>query len=185
MKVTAEMLKSEVYRKFKGDVRRWWQSLEDDRGQRAELRRCRTPTQVYVAPAYRDHFARILTETPFWLDGNEQEQAQEAKDMEWMLERLALPIGVLARARVLEHETHFAALFAQRGKGSPAMRDVRFRQLLAIPDGGFDALFTMLLRLVRLMDNVASLPGLLECGLFWNDTTRIRWAKEYYPNRVE
>ena len=185
MKLTTEMLKSEAYRKFKGDVRRWWQSLEDDRGQRAELRRCRTPTEVYVAPAYRDHFARILAGTPFWLDGNEREQAPEAKDMEWMLERLALPTGVLARARVLEHETHFAALFAQRGKGSPAMRDARFRQLLAIPDDRPDELFEMLARLVRLTDSAASLPGLLECGLFWNDRARIRWAKEYYPNRAE
>lgn len=163
-----EVLKSEA---FKGEVWRWWQSLEDDRGQRAELRRCCSPEEVYASSAYWDNLARRLGE-PFALD-------------EIDLLHLALPVGVLARARVLESGTHFAALFAQRGQGSPAMRDVRFRQLLAIPDDRPDDLFTMLLRFVRLMDNAASLPGLLECGLFWNDTTRICWAKEYYPNRAE
>ncbi len=185
MKITAAMLKSETFRSFKGEVRRWWQSLEDDRGERAELRRCRTPTEVYVAPAYRDHFPRILSENSFWLNGEEQKQSLEAKSLEGMLERLALPVGVLAHVRVLESGTHFAALFAHRGKGSPAMCDVRFRQLLAIPDDHPDELFVMLTRLVRLMDNAASLPGLLECGLFWNNVARIRWAKEYYSNRAK
>lgn len=168
MNLTPEMLRSE---KFKSEVWQWWQSLEEDRGQRAELRRCRSPEEVYVSAAYRDHLARRMGES-FALDEND-------------LLHLALPVGVLARARVLESGAHFAALFARRGKGSPAMRDVRFRQVLALPDDRFDDLFTMLTRLVRLMDNAASLPGLLECGLFWNDAARVRWAREYYPNRAE
>ncbi|MBQ7626713.1 MAG: type I-E CRISPR-associated protein Cse2/CasB [Rhodocyclaceae bacterium] len=173
MNLTPEMLRSE---EFKNVLWHWWQSLEDDRGQRAELRRCRSPEEVYVSAAYRDHLVRRLEEF-----ARQEKIALDEND----LLRLALPVGVLARARVLESGTHFAALFARRGKGSPAMRDVRFRQVLALADGSFDALFTMLTRLVRLMDNAASLPGLLECGLFWNDATRVRWAKEYYPNRAE
>lgn len=173
MNLTPEMLRSE---EFKNVLWHWWQSLEDDRGQRAELCRCRSPEEVYVSAAYRDHLVRRLEEF-----ARQEKIALDEND----LLRLALPVGVLARARVLESGTHFAALFARRGKGSPAMRDVRFRQVLALADGSFDALFTMLTRLVRLMDNAASLPGLLECGLFWNDATRVRWAKEYYPNRAE
>ena len=167
MNLTAKMLGSE---EFKGVVRRWWQSLEKDRGQRAELCRCRSRADVYCSPSYRDHLARRLGE-PFALDEND-------------LLHLALPVGVLARARVLESgDIHFAALFAKRGKGSPAMRDERFRRLMVIRDDRPDELFTMLTRFVRLMDNVASLPGLLECGLRWDDQARILWAREYYSNR--
>ena len=167
MNLTAKMLGSE---EFKREMRRWWRSLEKDRGQRAELRRCRSREEVYVSAAYRDHLAQWVGES-FALDEND-------------LLHLALPVGVLARARVLESgDIHFAALFAKRGQGSPAMRDVRFRRLLAIPDDRPDELFTMLTRFVRLMDNVASLPGLLECGLRWDDQARILWAREYYSNR--
>lgn len=168
MNLNAELLKSED---FKGMVRHWWQSLADDRGQRAELCRCRNWAEVYISSAYRDHLAA-------------QMQASFALD-EKDLERLALPAGVLARVRTLESGVHFATLFARHGGGSPAMRDVRFRRLLAIPDGKTDELFTMLVRLVRLMDNAAALSGLLEAGRFWNDQTRIRWAKEYYPHRAQ
>lgn len=168
MNLTPEMLRSE---EFKNVLWHWWQSLEDDRGQRAELRRCRSRAGVYISPAYRDHLARRLGEN-FDLD-------------EIDLLHLALPVGVLARARVLEHDTHFAALFAKRGKGSPTMRDERFRRLMVIRDDRADELFTMLTRLVRLMDGAVCLPGLLECGLFWNDAARVRWAREYYPNRAE
>ena len=38
-------------------VREWWVSLQDRRGDRAELRRCRTPDAVAFVPAY--HRLRI------------------------------------------------------------------------------------------------------------------------------
>lgn len=168
MNSKAEVLKSE---KFKTAVWQWWQTLDKDRGQRAELRRCSSWAEVYISAAYRDHLAA-------------QMQASFALD-EKDLACLALPAGVLAHARSLEKGLHFAKLFAQRGSGSPAMRDVRFRRLLAIADDKTDELFVMLVRLVWLMDDTAALPGLLEIGRFWNDQSRIRWAKEYYPNRVQ
>ncbi|MCR5220679.1 MAG: type I-E CRISPR-associated protein Cse2/CasB [bacterium] len=146
----------------------WWKSLQDNRGQRAELCRCRKPEEVYISAAFRDS----------WADGDRKFSLDEDA-----LEALALPIGVLAHARTLE-TGHFAKLFAQRGKGSPAMRDVRFRRLMEIPDDRRDELFTMLVRFVRLMDDAASPQGLLDLSVFWNDLTRVAWAKAYYPNRT-
>ncbi len=168
MNLTAAVLRSE---EFRSTLRRWWQSLQEDRGQRAELCRCRSWAEVYISAAYRDHLAAQVQKS-FGLD-------------EADLACLALPAGVLAHARLLERGLHFATLFAQRGSGSPAMRDVRFRRLLAIADDKTDELFAMLLRLVRLMDDTAALPGLLEIGRFWNDQARINWAKAYYPNRAQ
>lgn len=154
----------------------WWHSLDDDRGQRAELRRAKTPAEVYISPAYRDGIVRNLTQ--FALTESE-------------LERLALPIGVLARVRNLTSGSHFAALFGTRGKGSPAMRDVRFRRLLAIAndntdgmDENRDELFRMLVRMVRLTDDTATLNGLIKGGIWWNDVTKREWARQYYTHRT-
>lgn len=149
-------------------VEAWWHSLgSSDRGQRAELRRARSRTEVYVSPAFRNGLVDKLAK--YELAEND-------------LERLALPAGVLANARRLG-ASHFGAVFAREGKGSPDMRDVRFRKLLAVGDDEYDELYRMLVRLVRLADGAASLNGLIRDTVYWNDKARLNWAKAYYPNR--
>lgn len=148
-------------------VEAWWHSLEKDRGQRAELRRARNRTEAYVSPAYRNGLAEKLA---------------EFKLSEPDLERLALAAGVLANARTL-YKGHFAAVFAREGKGSPDMRDVRFRKLLAVGDDEYDELYGVLVRFVRMCDGKASLGGLIRDTRHWNDAARMQWATEYYPNR--
>jgi CRISPR system Cascade subunit CasB len=153
---------------FWNAVDEWWHSLgSSDRGQRAELRRARSRTEVYVSPAFRNGLVYKL---------------ERFELAETDLERLALPAGVLAHGRKLR-TSHFGAVFAGEGKGSPDMRDVRFRKLLAVGDDEYDELYRMLVRLVRLTDGAASLNGLVRDTLRWNDRARLNWAKAYYPNR--
>ncbi|KAB1442875.1 type I-E CRISPR-associated protein Cse2/CasB [Pseudodesulfovibrio senegalensis] len=148
-------------------VESWWHGLDKDRGQRAGLRRAKSRTEVYVSPAYRNGLVEKLAR--FELDEPD-------------LERLALAAGVLAKARHLR-KGHFAAVFAREGKGSPDMRDVRFRKLLAVEDGEYDELYRMLVRFVDMCGGAASLGGLIRHTMYWNDQARMNWAREYYPNR--
>lgn len=153
---------------FWKDVEAWWLTLgSSDRGQRAELRRARSRTEIYVSPAFRNGL----------VDKLERFELTEAD-----LERLALPAGVLAHAARLS-TAHFGAVFAREGKGSPGMRDVRFRKMLAVGDDEYDDLYRMFVRLVRLTDGAASLNGLVRNTVYWNDKARLEWAKAYYPNR--
>lgn len=148
-------------------VETWWGSLKEDRGQRAELCRARSRTDVFIAPAFRNGLVPRLAK----FELNEHD-----------LERLALAAGVLANARKLR-KGHFATVFAREGKGSPDMRDVRFRKLLAIGDNEYDELYRMLVRFVRICDDTAALGGLIRNTMNWNDKARMEWAKQYYPNR--
>lgn len=154
--------------KFWDSLNNWWASLEHDRGQRAALRRAETPEEVFIASAFWRGPVAALTRGGFTLPENE-------------LECLALPIGVLAHAKTLAPgEQHFARLLGQSDKGGEAVRDARFRKLLAVGDEDRTGLFRMLLRLMRMLDDRAELKSLVIAGFDWNDDTRRKWARQYY-----
>lgn len=156
---------------FLGDPRFWevveasWKDLDDNRGNRAELRRARTPTEIFASPAYQRGFVARLFAGGIALDVH-------------ALQRLALPIGVLAHAKGLVHESHFARQLARSDKGSQQVRDVRFRRLLAVQDR--DELYVMLIRLLRYLGSEADVKSLVSGGYWWNDNTRRQWASFYY-----
>ena len=92
------------------------------------------------------------------------------------------PWGVLSHVKSgrLVSQGHFAWLLAKSEKGDKEVRDVRFRRLLSINDYDRDALYLMLVRLVRYLDGTAELKSLVEGGYWWNEHTRRYWAYNYY-----
>lgn len=157
---------------FWGALRAWHTGLKNDRGQRAELRRCKTLTDVFTSRAFWRGPVPMLRQAGFELDSRD-----------W--ERLALPLGVLAWAETLdEKHTDFPVLLARDDKGSENVRDVRFRKLLSVGDNERDALYDMLRRLVRLLRGKADLRSLVEGAYYWNDQTRRWWAEKYYSTHT-
>jgi len=146
-------------------VEETWAELEENRGNRAELRRAKTPTEVFVSAAYQRGFVRRLYAKGIVLDVH-------------ALQRLALPMGVLAHAKRLARGSHFARQLAQAGSGSQQVHDVRFRRLLAVQDR--DDLYLMLIRLLRYLGGEADPESLVKGGYWWNDNTRRQWAAYYY-----
>ena len=151
---------------FQATLREWHAALYENRGERAELRRAKTPAEVCISRAYHRGIvarwrARGITLSP------------EA------LRALALPVGVLAHAKALRGE-HFAALFATHKGGSQEAKDARFIKLLHVPDDDPDLLYRSLLRLVRLMEYTAEPLFLVLGATCWNETTRLDWAMHYY-----
>jgi CRISPR system Cascade subunit CasB len=58
------------------------------------------------------------------------------------------------------------------------VRDVRFRRLMAVDDR--DELFTMLGRLIRLLDDRVKPESLVQGTFFWSENIKRRWALQYY-----
>jgi len=162
MKSSGIFLKNEV---FWETVLEWFDDLASNRGNRAELRRAKTPFEVYVSSAFQRDFRQRLRQKGILLSEEEAE-------------RLAPGIGVLAHAKNLLQEGHFAKQLATTDKGSQEVRDVRFRKLLAVEKR--DELFTMLVRLTKYLDSKVDPKSLIQGAFWWNDTTRKNWAATYY-----
>jgi CRISPR system Cascade subunit CasB len=155
--ITAKRSQGERSR-FEATVGRWWRSLDERRGDRAELRRARTPAEVIFVPGYH-RLAREL-------------QA-DARD-----ERLAAIAGVLAHVERDDASRSFAAQMAVEHGGKARVSGLRFRRLLAIDD--LAELQAALVRMIHLLDRTAPVADLSRAVRWWNDQTKKRWAVDYY-----
>lgn len=142
-------------------VRRWWAMLDERRGDRAELRRARTPSAVAFLPAYHG-FIRELRWAGIHLNR----------------ESAAVITGVIAHVQRDETARSFARQLATEHNGKARVSGLRFRRLLAIDD--LAELQTSLVRVVRLLDRTASVGDLADSIRWWNDRTKKRWASDYY-----
>lgn len=139
----------------------WWQDLDDNRGDRAELRRCSTLTEVAFTPAYhRLRFALM-------------------KCGQVNAEALALVAGLAARVKNnLPGNTLAEQMATGKADGSAKVSGLRFRRLLKVK--GQDELYTALARVMALLGGSVNLQSLVESAYYWNDRTRKQWAFEYY-----
>jgi CRISPR system Cascade subunit CasB len=148
-----------------GVVMKWWGELEEHRGDRAELRRCRSPAEVVFVPA----FYRLKAMMP--------------ESMNTM--HLAAVAGILSHVEAhLDGTARTAELFAHpKERGStPRVSELRFRRLLRVPDYSYDELYPMMTRLLRQIDRKAHLPSLIPAIYWWNSLTKRRWAESYYEH---
>jgi len=139
----------------------WWQSLNDNRGDRAELRRCSTLAEVAFTPAY--HKLRLAV----------------GKFGSVNADGLALVAGLAARMKSDVRGDALAEQMATgKSDGSARVSGLRFRRLLKIKER--DDLFTAMGRVVALLGGTANLQSLANSVYFWNDRTRKQWAFDYY-----
>jgi len=143
----------------------WHAKLQDSRGDRAMLRRAKTPEDVLFAPAYHRGLVNLLRKADIGL-------SQQS------IERLALPAGILANAKTLVPGPHVARMLAQAERLEERMRDARFRRLLLIEDR--DRLYTACLRLVRYLDGIVEPRSLVIGTFYWNTRAKRDWARNYY-----
>lgn len=139
----------------------WWASLDEKRGDRAELRRCATLTEVAFTPAYH-RLRQILCHYGAVHDDG-----------------LALIAGLAARVKSNTTDGTFAEQMAS-GKADDSARvsGLRFRRLLKIKDQ--EDLFPALGRAIALIDGGANLSSLIQSVYCWNDRSRKQWAFDYY-----
>lgn len=141
----------------------WWRKLEDNRGDRAELRHCKNLIEVAFTPAYH----RLRLELMQY--GNVDNEG------------LALVAGLLSHVKPPNDGTaKFAEQMAQSKNTSESAKvsGLRFRRLLKIKTK--DKLFPALIRIISLLGNSANLISLAESVYYWNENTRKKWAFDYY-----
>ena len=172
--MSSQLLQSIRDKKLQMLLLNWWKTLEDNRGIRAELRRAKTPFDVYVSNAFRRGLVSFLEGKGIELEEKE-------------LERLALPVGVLAHAKEVtfssSKDKRFAHLLASEEQGKENVCDVRFRRLLSVDPANRDDLYIMLIRLVRMTGGKIILNGFVSGACFWNDKTKRIWAQDYYSKK--
>ncbi|MES9856065.1 MAG: type I-E CRISPR-associated protein Cse2/CasB [Sedimenticola sp.] len=137
----------------------WWQGLENNKGIRAELRRCGTPDAVIFHPAFQRLCQRLKPEP--------QEQQQ-----------LARVVGLLAHVR----HTTTQKLAYQMAGSPPIVSELRFRRLLQRDPND---LYGAMIRILRMLDHKANLQDLISSIFYWGDNVRKAWAFDYFPNTPE
>ncbi len=152
------------YPKEKGILEDWWRGFEENSGDRAALRRCKSAAEVAFIP-YFHHLRLNLVKIAYV-------QPQS-------LARIA---GVLSHVKSYEETgtRTIAQQMAAKKDGSDQVRvsDLRFRRLLAIDD--VDELYGSMIRIVRLLGGSADIPSLADGLYWWNDRTKNAWAYDYY-----
>ena len=139
----------------------WWHGLDEDRGERAILRRCSTLSEVFFSPAY--HRLRSTVARIGYVDD----------------EGLALVAGLAVRVKN-DNSTGSIAEQMATGKpdGSARLSGLRFRRLLKVK--GREELFGAMNRIIALLGGNVNLQSLAQSVYFWNDRTRKQWAFDYY-----
>ena len=146
----------------------WWRGLDDHRGDRALLRRCRSIDDVLLSEAYHKVRNRLRRKGVGF---------GRKRDVQ-----LAFAAGLLAHVRddlpgglsLLER------MAAPRSDGSDRARvsGLRFRRLLRHESR--EALYGPLVRVIRLLDRTANVRSLARELFFWTPNKRKKWARIYY-----
>jgi CRISPR system Cascade subunit CasB len=146
---------------------RWWKALDDNRGDRAELRRCEDLLQVMQTIGFQRIRSQLV------------DMGLKPEDSE--RDRLAAVIGLTAHVTSTADPAlhmalpHLAEAFSEGDK--PAVSPLRFRQLLDARTD--DELFTRLRRVLPLVKARVSLFDLANSVFYWGDSVRKRWVYDY------
>jgi len=152
-----------------------WEQLENDRGARAELRRCDSVDEVAMTPTYQ-RFCQLTLRPLF------------GSDAVWE-DRMAAVVGLIAHLRmdgrdeVLKKGANYVNLLAEQmtvpvSGDRPLVSELRFRRLLQKDRAD---LYSTMLRIIRMQKGKASLFGIAQSVFFWGDGVKKRWAYAYFP----
>lgn len=146
---------------------KWWEGLEASRGDRADLRRCRSAADVAFCEAF--HRLRVALK-PY---GRQR------------AESLALAAGVLSHVRSNVSDTSFGTQIAapKEGAEKPRLSGLRFRRLLRLD--GADELYGEWVRVVRLLGGIANVVSLAETIMNWNKYVKKQLAYTYYEKAAD
>ena len=149
---------------------RWWRGLDDHRGDRALLRRCRSIDDVLLSEAYHKVRNRLRREGI---------RFGAKRDVQ-----LAFTVGLLAHVR--DDRPGGPSLPEQMAEPRSDSSDrarvsgLRFRRLLRHESR--DALYQPMIRVIRLLDRTANVRLLTRELFFWKPERRKDWARVYYEN---
>lgn len=138
-----------------------WKQLQKNHGQRAELRRCRSITDVMLTPTYQ-HFCR-----------------RYCKELSATDPRIAAVAGLVSH---LKEDPFIAQNLARSMSDSagerPVVSELRFRRLL---ERSREDLYPAMIRILRMLGGKTNIYDLARDIYWWGDGVRKEWAFTYYP----
>jgi CRISPR system Cascade subunit CasB len=154
----------------------WWVWLDDNRGDRARLRRVESPDDVLLTGAF-SRFLSVMPES--WSEPDH-------------LPASALVAAIVAQVKDKHSGSSFATQLAtpKAGGDKPRMSELRFQQLQKSNDP--TEFFRRLLRSVRMLDGNVNILSLANDVLHWmyeyrkgvdrnpQDRLAFCWANDYY-----
>ena len=141
----------------------WWRGLEQDKGGRAELRRCHTLTEVVLLPVYHGLYQPLMA----------------LPEHHWRRERLPAVAALVAMVDVWESGLpSLPEQMSQKVGERKLVSDLRFRRLLQCQEP--EELFQSLRRVVRLLNHRVDMFSLADGVHDWGDRLRKEWALDYY-----
>ncbi|MEZ4462081.1 MAG: type I-E CRISPR-associated protein Cse2/CasB [bacterium] len=169
-----------------GDGHMWWAEMTTPdatgkvarKGDRAELRRCKSPSDVMLLPAYHRLWWKATEANVARHTTNSSEEAA-----------MAFVAGILAHVSENTTTSLGAAMGAKDGDNS-VVSGLRFRKLLEIHDA--DQLYVTMIRIIRMLGRAAPIAAMADDLMRWNnekfrDDVRKKWARDYYstnPNAL-
>ncbi len=181
------------------EIHDWWKSLTEpvkpgqasQRGELAEIRRCKTLAEIYFATPYQHLFQRVAARG--W--SNRIRIAAIAGLLAHVKEDTATVTDkqsdTKADSAALKPSprTSIPALFAEPSKpgSGPRVSELRFQRLVA--NETVEDLYPMLLRVIHLAGNKIPVRDLIQSirywGGYWGDKKRLDWTFSYYEKLLE
>jgi CRISPR system Cascade subunit CasB len=162
-------------------LREWFKSLYDNKGERAGLRRCTSPDQVFMTPGFQRlarHFGELYKD--------------KGKDQLYGV--LACAAGVIAHVKndIAAPDKTFAKQMAMNKPDSdkPVVSQLRFNQLQK--SYSWDEFYRRLIRSVKLIGGDVNIVSLTDAIFHWGkefdgqfeqkpmNRLQVRWAADYY-----
>lgn len=158
----------------------WWEDLKQNKGDRAELRRCKNLGEIQMASAYQRCYWQLIKHFS---------QKQQMPSREQMAIIIGLAVHIedndtkyIDTDSKKEREYYFAyQMAAPKGEekgASPKLSELRFRHLLKIKDR--EKLYRFLIQVIRILDKKVNLLDLLTIVYFWGEKSKLGLAYKYY-----
>jgi CRISPR system Cascade subunit CasB len=162
------MSASEKPKSWKPILERWWDNLkENDRGGRAKLRRCESPLDVMLVPAFHNLFNQLKDCIP-------------TKNISAVAAIAGLASHVDSNASASEDDRYwsFAKQLGNSKENSekPFMSEIRFYKLIKSKD--FDEFYKNVRRAMMMLNRNVNLPALADCILEWDKENSSKFRKE-------
>jgi CRISPR system Cascade subunit CasB len=159
-------------------LKKWWSWLDDNRADRASLRRADNPDDILLTPAFA-HFLQKMP--PRWA----------ASEPAFPITDAAMVAAVISRVKAPAENSFAKALALPKEGGSKAvMSELRFQQLQKSRTP--EDFFRRVCRAVALLNGKANIVDLADSILHWLHEFRtapsskplqrlaVKWATEYY-----
>ena len=172
---------------IENDLIDWYHTLDQNRGLRASLRRCKNVSEIFCAEGFQSLLGRTKS---VWLrSASEEKSASNVQQSNFVA--LAIIAALFSHVKKNDNSASFAAQLGPNGKEKEVMSELRFKRLLLANTA--DELFRQLRRAISLREGSVNLVS-LEDGVFAlcrennsfyrtvrpTDSIKVKWALDYF-----